>query len=234
MKSRILTCVTLMTLFATLAVSLFAAAQGQTQPFRHYKLIDFGTFGGPNSSVREPDQGFQAINNQGIVVGGADTAKPDPNFLNNNGFFPVDGFILHAFQWQKRGLTDLGALPGGNNSFAVWISANGLIAGASENGVVDPEFGVPQADAVLWKDGKIINIATAANFTAVFPAARFSGANAVNNRGQVVGNTVNITDQCEAFSQPFCQRAFLWQNGLIQDLGTLGGPVSGSPISDTQ
>jgi probable HAF family extracellular repeat protein len=227
MKSRTLVCIAAMTLFAPLAIPVQLAAQdneGHHRTHHHYKLIDMGTFGGPNSSVREPDQGFQAINNQGIVVGGADTANPDPNFLNNDGFFPVDGFIIHAFQWQKNVLTDLGALPGGNNSFAGWISANGLIAGSSENGVIDPQFGVPQADAVLWKEGKIINIATAANFTAVFPAARSSGANAVNNWGQVVGDTINVTDQCEAYSLPFCRRAFLWQNGFIQDLGTLGGP----------
>ena len=150
------------------------------------------------------------LNNRGTVVGAADTSTLDTDYLPGNGFFPTDPHIMHAFQWQKGVLTDLGALPGTNNSFATWISANGLIAGFSENGVIDPQFGLPQVDAVLWKDGKIIDL-----------GGYFSSAAAVNTEGQVVGNTLNT-----ATLPALNVLAFLWQDGKIQDLGTLGGTFS--------
>ena len=50
-------------------------------------------------------------------------------------------------------------------------------------------------------------------------------AGAVNNRGQVVGFVLNTApDSCSIQGLPTQTRAFLWQNGVMQDLGTLGGP----------
>jgi hypothetical protein len=48
MKSRTLTCITTMTLFAALAVPVQLAAQQHTR----YKLVDLGTFGGPSSYLQ--------------------------------------------------------------------------------------------------------------------------------------------------------------------------------------
>jgi probable HAF family extracellular repeat protein len=111
----------------------------------------------------------------------------------------------------------LGALPGGNNSGATHISGNGLIVGASENGTIDPLTGWPEVQAVLWRNGPITNLGTL--------GGNESFSIAVNNRGQVVGQAANAIP--DAFPFPgFGQqaRAFLWQNGAMQDLGTLGGP----------
>ena len=85
MKSRILKCITATTLFAGLAVPLgFAAqddaAQANNPKHHHYKLIDIGTFGGPESYLNptpvigSPDQ----LNSQGTTVGGAGTPFPQP------------------------------------------------------------------------------------------------------------------------------------------------------------
>ena len=224
MKSRTLMCITAITLFGALAISVRLDAQERSANQQHksehnrYKLVDVGTFGGPSGYVAQDllstGSSSGVLNNRGALVGAADTSTPDPDYLPGSGFFPIDPLIMHAFQWQKGVLTDLGALPGNNNSFATWISANGLIAGFSENGVIDPQFGVPQVDAVLWKDGKIIDL-----------GGYFSSAGAVNNRGQVVGNTLNT-----ATLPALNVRAFLWENGKMQDLGTLGGTFAGAGL----
>ena len=216
MRLRILTCIASITLFAVLEIPVRLAAQEPKDGKVHhrYKFVDVGMFGGPVTYLENDFTGGGGVsgvlNNLETVVGAADTSTPDPNFGHGSGFFPLDPLIMHAFQWQKGVLTDLGALPTGNNSFATWISANGLIVGFSENGVIDPQFGLPQVNAVLWKDGNIINL-----------GGYFSSAFAVNNRGQVAGNTLNTA------TLPVPNNlAFLWQNGAMKDLGTLGGPES--------
>jgi probable HAF family extracellular repeat protein len=219
MKSRTLICVTAIALLTALAVPLRLAAQDKqdhNHKHHHYQLIDIGTFGGPASYI---SNGFDGIlNNHGSAVGAADTSTPDPfpSFC-----FNFDCFVSHAFQSQDGVVTDLGTLADGWSSFADWISANGLISGFSQNGEIDPLIGIPEFRAVLWKDGQIMNLGT-------LNGGYESFANAVNNRGQVAGLTLNtISDPFCLFAPGFCAtqtRAFLWQNGVMQDLGTLGGP----------
>jgi probable HAF family extracellular repeat protein len=116
-------------------------------------------------------------------------------------------------------LADLGALSGVNSSCANWISENGLIAGVSENGAIDPLTGLTEVRAVLWKEGQPTDLGTLGGYESLTAG--------VNNRGQVVGTATN------AIPDPFCFfgfgtqcHAFLWQNGVMEDLGTLGGPDS--------
>jgi probable HAF family extracellular repeat protein len=188
----------------------------------HYRLVDLGTFGGPQSIVLAAGQ---VLNNQGMVAGCADTPTHDPNFPNFNPFLnppAPDPFIFHAFQWQKGVLTDLSALPGVNSSCAFWISGNGLIAGLSQNGAIDPLTGFPEGRAVLWRDGEPIDLGT------------FGGHESfsleVNDRGQVVGTATNaIADPLSILGWGTQTRAFLWENGVMQDLGTLGGPDAAFP-----
>jgi hypothetical protein len=49
MKSRTLTCITAITLFAALAITGQLAAQEQGKEHLRYKLVDLGTFGGPSA-----------------------------------------------------------------------------------------------------------------------------------------------------------------------------------------
>jgi probable HAF family extracellular repeat protein len=218
MKSRTLTCITALTLFAALAAPAQLAAQ-----HTRYKLIDMGTFGGPASKVNNGGDGnnlVNVLNNRGELVGWAETPKHDP-------FDPacLDEAckIIHAFEWQQGIRTDLGTLPKGLSSQANWISANGLVAGLSEYGGTDPLFpGFPETHAVLWQKGRITDLGT-------LPEGGYeSFGNAVNSAGQVVGLATNTV--LDAYSMagpgyfPTESRAFLWQNGVMQDLGTLGGP----------
>lgn len=130
-----------------------------------------------------------------------------------------DPLIFHASQWQNSTLTDLGALSGANSSCANWISGNGLIAGVSENGAIDPLTGLTEVHAVLWKNGQPIDLGTLGGYESLTAG--------VNNRGQVVGTTTNaITDSFCFFGFGTQCRAFLWENGVMRDLGTLGGPDS--------
>jgi probable HAF family extracellular repeat protein len=223
-KSGRLMLITAMTLCAALAVPVRLAAQ-----LARYKLVDLGTLGGPSAykSVNAP--GYQIINNAGTVAFGADTPMTDPNAPN---CFNSDCFVSHAVRWHNGLLTDLGALPGvGNSSASGAINARGWIAGQSFNGEIDPMSGLQEGRTVLWKDDPIpIDLGTF--------GGNFSLANTLNDLGQVVGFATNeIPDSCPMFPPFPCPtfppigtqtRAFLWENGALQDLGTLGGPDAGA------
>jgi hypothetical protein len=147
MKSRTLTCITAMTLFVALAIPVRLGAQKQKEgkkEHQRYKLVDIGTFGGSASylSCCVPVQ--HALNDRGIVTGWADISTPDPYSPN---CFSPDCLVSHAFKWHNGVKTDLGALPGGSSSQALWINASGLIVGASQNGVIDPLLGIPDTNA---------------------------------------------------------------------------------------
>jgi uncharacterized membrane protein len=93
---------------------------------------------------------------------------------------------------------------------------NGLVAGLPGNGEIDPLTGSPEARVVSWNNDQIINLGT------------FGGnerlANAVNNRGHVVGLATNaIADPFNAAPNRYGfgtqMHAFLWRNGVMRDLG---------------
>ncbi len=203
-------------LFAVLNIVSEALAQ---QP--HYKLIDVGTFGGPQSYLNNGNDGNNSatvLNNRGTLAGWADTPTPDPfpSFC-----FDDDCFVSHAFQWHAGVRSDLGALTDGVSSQANWISASGLIAGVSENGEIDPLIPLPEFRAVLWRNGHITDLGT-------LPEGGYeSFANAVNGTGQVIGGALNTVPDPNSLVgpgfYPTQTRAFLWEHGVMQDLGTLGG-----------
>jgi probable HAF family extracellular repeat protein len=205
-----------LTLFAALAMTFPAQLHAQA-PAKHtrYKLIDLGTFGGPASSTSNGLDGI--LNDHGTAVGWANTSTPDPY----PAFCFVNCFVTHAFQRRNGVVTDLGVLPGGASSLAVWISENGLIVGDSQNGQIDPLLpGFPQTHAVLWHNGEIADLGT-------LEGGYESNAFSVNNRGQVVGVSFNTIPDSFSLAAPGFYpaqtRAFLWQHGTMQDLGTLGG-----------
>jgi probable HAF family extracellular repeat protein len=207
MRSAQLMCIAVVT-FAALVLPVQLAAQ-----HTRYKLIDIGTLGGPNSFPSPAGSGILMLNNAGTVAGWADTKITDPTCFGNDGLC----LLTHAFRYRNGALTDLGALPGVNSSAAVAINAGGWILGASGNGVTDPDTGFPEIRGVLWKADQITELGTLeGNF--LFPQT-------LNNAGQAVGGAINRTaDPFSLFGFPTQTRAFLWQKGMIQDLGTLGGP----------
>jgi len=126
---------------------------------------------------------------------------------------------------------DLGVLGGADScSVATSINEKGESAGTSENGVIDPLIGLNEVRAVVWNEVKIEDLGTF--------GGNESAASAINHRGQVVGMALNATPDpfslfeflLLGFSNGTQTRAFLWQNGVMQDLGTLGGPDSSASV----
>ncbi len=133
------------------------------------------------------------------------------------------GLLLGALAWAGPGnpgytVIDLGALGNIPPGQQFNISANGLVAGASS-----PDG--KAMHATIWYKNQLIDLAK----NAVGP--RNSAAFGINDRGQVVGqaDTVipNAEDFCgfnvEGFKTSTACVPFLWQNGVMQALPTLGG-----------
>jgi probable HAF family extracellular repeat protein len=197
--------------------------RGQETAHHHYQLVDLGTFGGPTSLV---NAGVKVINGRGTIVGAADTFIPTPEPGCYNPVNAPDCFVAHAFAWRDNYLKDLGTLPGANYSFALEINERGTIAGVSEIDRADPSTGNPEFHAVRWQDDKIQDLGTLGG------TSSFAGS--LNNHGQIVGQSLNgVPDPLSALGlasgTTLTQtRAFIWENGHMKDLGTLGGPDSWS------
>jgi probable HAF family extracellular repeat protein len=191
-------------LFAEFFSPLWLSAQNT-----RYKLIDISTLGGPSAHGPGNGPGGQLINNSGQVAGTADTSAG----------------CCHGFRWQGGVLTDLGTLPGGNGSDTSAINARGWISGGSGTSAVDPLTGSSTEHAVLWKeDNQIVDLGT-------LPGGVESATLYVKNGGEVVGvATVDtVLDPFASIGQgpyPSPTHAFIWKNGVMRDLGTLGGPDS--------
>jgi len=206
MKSRTLTFAIGIVLLAKLATPFLLVAQKTS-----YKLIDIGTLGGPSAHGPGNGPGAQLINNAGEVAGSADTSLPC-----NGANCPIG----HGFRWENGVLTDLGALSAQvNSSGANAINARGWIAGISQSAELDPVTGSPAGHAVLWKDNQPIDLGTLGTGVQ-------SNGGYIDNGGAVVGvSTVDTTFDPFASFGPFSSptHVFTWKDGIMRDLGTLGG-----------
>jgi probable HAF family extracellular repeat protein len=217
MKTRTLTCVVVLTVFTILVVPIRVAAQ-----HTHYKLVDMGTLGGPASYFTEPGfgRGELVLNSQGEVAGKSDTSIPD----NASGNCPPICFDTKVFRWVKGVLTPLdgdGLSTVIDNSDVASINSRGWIAGNSAMGDTDPVTGGQQVHAVLWMENKPIDLRTLGGLesTAVY----------VNDGGEVVGfSSINTIPDPFGFLGG-STHPFLWSNGVMRDLGTLGSGSDALP-----
>jgi probable HAF family extracellular repeat protein len=225
------------TLFVITNGAFRLVAQEQNPKHHHYKLIDLGTLGGPSSYF---NSGGRDLTNSGTASVFGENTIADP--FSPNCFSP-ECLVGYGFQWRDGIQTSLGVLPEGNatkpqdpcfdcawTSFPAWMTDNGLIVGFSENNTMDSAAGVPTVLGVLWQNGKITNLGTLGGAQ--------SGAVSVNQKGDVVGTALNNITEPFPNRYPYIPNiyfanatethAFLWHRGVMQDLGTLGGPDSGA------
>ena len=212
---------------ATIALILFSAPAGETPRTAAppYTVIDLGTFGTAQSGHAYD------VNDSGQVVGIAGS---------------------RAFVWQNGTKTPLGALGSGVAATASGINEAGQVVGYAA--LTTPPSGY---HAVLWSNGSIVDLtpelppnesaaATAINESGQVVAniiygtaflwqngtrtplghlgGGVSAATDINDSGVIVGGSYNG----EMTPLGLMQRPFVWQNGVMSDLGLFAGDDDGS------
>src|SRR5919202_1756487 len=218
-----------------LGISQFSASNADVTFY--YAITDLGTLGS------DPFAFPVAINNAGQVVGFTRSRSgvfPGPPRSGN-----------HTFLWQNGAMTDLGSLGGENGSSRGYgINDLGQVVGYS---YLASNTNSGSSEAFLWQSGTMTGLGnliggysntahrinnagqiagvlrnTSGSFT--YDGFLLQNGNVtqlsniypydMNNQGQIVG------DIGADIGVGHDERAGLWQNGTITDLGTLGGSYS--------
>lgn len=150
-----------------------------------------------------PSSRAVAINELGQVVGRSSVTRGDS---------PGTPFV-----WENDMMRDL-STPGLPFGGGAAINDRGQVVGNTYLGF---DGGVRGPQAVLWEHGVMQQLGT-------FGGPE-SAVTAINDRGQIVGwATTPSTWMWRGRQERYVQRAFLWENGELRDLGTLGGLTSGA------
>jgi probable HAF family extracellular repeat protein len=215
MKSKTLTLLTAVLLFAALAFTGRLVAQAQQQQAQtgtpQYTITDLGTLGGTFSSG-------EGISDKAWVAGFS-TLRGDT--------------VAHAFLWRNGVVTDLG-VPGLNSLVAYPFNQRGEVAIHVETSTSDPfgedfcGFGTHLVcPPFLWQTGVLTQLPTL--------GGKNGFANQVNNLGEVGGVAENTTQDptCQECVEGICPfqvlqtKPVLWKEGHIQELPTFPGDPDG-------
>lgn len=114
--------------------------------------------------------------------------------------------VTHPFLYRNGEMIDIGTLVGGPDSsftaYALGINNAGQITGSSNSSSV-------RFQAYVYRNGELTAIG----------APVYSQATAISNAGHIVGTSDFTAGNSN-------RRAFMYRNGSMVDLGTLGGPTS--------
>jgi probable HAF family extracellular repeat protein len=197
-------------------VALLAQETSSQKPMHHrYRVVVLGTDGGSDSYLA--GYLFYAPLTEHDTVGVAG----DTNIPGN----------YNSYTWTHGVQTDLQALPEQagsppNGTYINWINQWGLAVGYASNGIQDPIAQETETKAVIWApNGQIYPLETLGGYQ--------SQAIWVNELGQVSGWLENTTPDPYSMGAGAETTGFIWQFGILQTLGTLGGPDSvGKFIND--
>jgi probable HAF family extracellular repeat protein len=170
-------------------------------------MTPLSTLGGNNAQGSD-------INAKGQIAGMAENSTPDPNC-------PAPQVLqFRPAVWTNGKIQALPVSLGDPEGAAFGINDRGDLVGASGDcAAYDLRYGVPlqPQHALLWRKGSVKPI-DLGNLGGRINNAGF----AINESEQVVGASDLAGDQF--------QHAFLWQHGVISDLGTLPGDVASAAI----
>lgn len=165
--------------------------------------------------------GSLGVNASGVGNSAAVAINAGGQVVGNSNYF-VNGADMgsRAFVWRDGVMTNLGMLgtstTGVGSSTAVAINASGLVAGNSDDYTTGAYKG---SRAFIWRDGVMTSLGSLG--TNSFGNGS-SAAVALNAGGQVAGNSLYYVNGVNKG-----QRAFVWQNGVMTNLGSFGGDSTG-------
>ncbi|ONI92899.1 hypothetical protein ALI22I_01305 [Saccharothrix sp. ALI-22-I] len=209
-------------------------AQAQVVP--KYVYVDLGPVG-LTSTALDVNNAMQAVVtsgtafrwengtllNLGTLCSGCNPRRSYGTAVNDTG--EVAGYTHvqtteppHAFVYRGGAMIDLGTGFGSGSSSAAWgINSGGQVVGERTRSQSSPKR------AALWQNGTIRDLGTLGGTTTQRYATE-SIAYAINDSGQVVGTALP--------SKGYPLHGFVWQNGVMRDLGTLGGDGEATEARD--